>query len=201
MPNTSKWVCTYALDFLDDNLICFNDPASYEFIPNKVCNYNRNQHFDIWVLHGYGTKESWSKLYTIGPFDIVMPQKLLNEREFLLVSNSISLYLYNLVTQEMQDFDYMDSHPLLAFVIYNESLVSIKGKGAADRETSLRQFARICGDNVESEEEEEEMNEERVESQSEEESEEDGEIKDLENKISNEVDLGLKLGFEPSSSK
>ncbi|PIA62920.1 hypothetical protein AQUCO_00200735v1 [Aquilegia coerulea] len=214
MPNTSKWVYTYALDFLDDNLICFNDPVTDEFIPDKVYNLNKDQHFDIWVLHGYGTKESWSKLYTIGPFDCVRgpfdcvrPLMFLKE-EFLMLSKNSRIYLYNLVTQELQDYHYKDpcGHPVC--VIYNESLVSIKGvNGAANRETSMRQFARVPGYRIEieteteteteeeedeeeeEEEEEDETDEERVESQSEEECEEDREIKDLENQISNELDL------------
>ncbi|PIA25149.1 hypothetical protein AQUCO_12400006v1 [Aquilegia coerulea] len=203
MPNTSKEVSTFALDFLDDNLICFNSSV---FEP---CNNLNNRHFDIWVLHGYGTKEFWTKLYTIGPFDSFIPIKFLKEREFLLLFYNCKLCLYNRVTQEMQEFHYQDPYFRPAFVIYNESLVSIKGENdAANRETSLLQFARVCGDDPETEEEEDEMDEERVESQSEEEEEEenqeDGEIKDLENQISNELGLGglgLKHGFESCSSK
>ncbi|KAL5720651.1 hypothetical protein ACHQM5_013297 [Ranunculus cassubicifolius] len=128
MPNVSG-VSTLSLDFLDDSLICFNHSAS----PVKPSNSN----FDIWVLHGYGIKESWTKLYSIGPFDFVIPKKFMKQREFLLLCKNLKLCLYNLVTQEMHEL-YKVSTVHRSFATYNESLVSIKGENdGANRAISL----------------------------------------------------------------
>ncbi|PIA40695.1 hypothetical protein AQUCO_02400039v1 [Aquilegia coerulea] len=188
VPDTHDTICMYALDFFDDNIVCLSR-GRWE-----------KHTYDKWVLHGYGTvNESWTKLYTYESFPDIRPIKFSKNKDFLVLGINVgALFLCNLVTQEMQD---LDPSCIGEFVFYNESLVSIKGLiGGADREICL--FLDTSEDDYESEKEEGYTEEERDESDEENESPEDREIKeDLEKKILNELDVGLKLEFEPSSSK
>ncbi|KAK9994591.1 hypothetical protein SO802_024294 [Lithocarpus litseifolius] len=92
--------------------------------------------FDIWVMHEYGVKESWTKQYVIGPLSgirkLVGPANsghilLLGDKIFLVEDNG-QVVVYNLNAQQIKNLQ-VSEHPTMAYV---ESLVSIMGRNVIE---------------------------------------------------------------------
>ncbi|XP_059440355.1 F-box/kelch-repeat protein At3g23880-like [Corylus avellana] len=88
--------------------------------------------FDIWLLLKVGVKDSWNRLFTIGPSIARIHQPLgfwKNDTMFLTKIDSGQLFLYDPSTQQMTDLQihgHSDSKEM-QLVNYMETLVSIKG--------------------------------------------------------------------------
>jgi hypothetical protein len=93
--------------------------------------YQSEIRFDVCLLHEYGVKESWSKLFTLGPFTgIRKPLGFwMNDTALFLESSDGQLVVYDPSTKEMSDLQ-IDGEPHSLLVItYMETLVSVKGGG------------------------------------------------------------------------
>ncbi|GLT81368.1 hypothetical protein SLA2020_527570 [Shorea laevis] len=81
--------------------------------------------FDIWLLLEVGVKDSWTKLFTIGPFtEIEQPLGFWKNDTMLLEKYGRQLVLYNPSTKEMTNLqiDWTWSY----LVTHMETLVSIE---------------------------------------------------------------------------
>ncbi|KAL5719255.1 hypothetical protein ACHQM5_012058 [Ranunculus cassubicifolius] len=101
-----------------------------------LINRVHDSHFEIWALKEYGVRESWTKIFKIGPF---LWPKLLGiswTGHNLLFVNNNQLCMYDLLTQETKNLQTQGSSlslRTLEVAIYNESLVGIeRGNGAAN---------------------------------------------------------------------
>ena len=82
--------------------------------------------FHIWSLLAFGDRESWSKLFTIGPLmGIKKPLGFWKNESLFLINNDGQLLLYDSSTQEMTSLQ-VDGLPL-QMITYVESLISFKG--------------------------------------------------------------------------
>ncbi|KAF9593249.1 hypothetical protein IFM89_021005 [Coptis chinensis] len=103
-------------------------------------------HFEIWVLNEYGVKESWTKLYKVGPFLVSIPIGLSRNGDNFFLTTKFKPCIYNFLTQNImytvQETWGYDTFYKVA--IYNDSLVSIdRGKGAANSATCVaKAFAK-----------------------------------------------------------
>ncbi|KAF9591249.1 hypothetical protein IFM89_003200 [Coptis chinensis] len=130
------------LVILRENLACIYNVETF-------CDFTddwRPWECEIWVLNEYGVKDSWTKLYTVGPFTISTliayaagKIGISMNGEFFLIFLNKQICTYNLVTEEIKKVDVHGDlrNPIyLEVAAYKESLVSIKGgNNAADRET------------------------------------------------------------------
>ncbi|XP_059436780.1 F-box/kelch-repeat protein At3g06240-like [Corylus avellana] len=88
--------------------------------------------YDIWLLLKVGVKDSWNRLFTIGPSIARIHQPLgfwKNDTMFLTKIDSGQLFLYDPSTQQMTDLQihgHSDSKEM-QLVTYMETLVSVKG--------------------------------------------------------------------------
>ncbi|XP_059436781.1 F-box/kelch-repeat protein At3g06240-like [Corylus avellana] len=88
--------------------------------------------FDIWLLLKVGVKDSWNRLFTIGPSIARIHQPLgfwKNDTMFLTKIDSGQLFLYDPSTQQITDLQihgHSDSKEM-QLVTYMETLVSVKG--------------------------------------------------------------------------
>ncbi|XP_059436778.1 F-box/kelch-repeat protein At3g06240-like [Corylus avellana] len=88
--------------------------------------------YDIWLLLKVGVKDSWNRLFTIGPSIARIHQPLgfwKNDTMFLTKVDSGQLFLYDPSTQQMTDLQihgHSDSKQM-QLVTYMETLVSVKG--------------------------------------------------------------------------
>ncbi|XP_059435560.1 F-box/kelch-repeat protein At3g06240-like [Corylus avellana] len=85
--------------------------------------------FDVWLLNEYGVKESWSKLFTLGPLTGI--RKPLgfwkNETALFLESSDGQLVVYDTSTKEISNLP-IDGEPYsLQVITYVETIVSVKG--------------------------------------------------------------------------
>jgi F-box interacting protein len=95
--------------------------------------------FDVWLLNEYGVKESWAKLFTLGPFTGI--RKPLgfwkNEIALFLESSDGRLVVYDSSTKQMSGLQ-IDGEPLSLQVIpYVETLVSVKGGNGFENQDTL----------------------------------------------------------------
>jgi len=95
--------------------------------------------FDVWLLNEYGVKESWAKLFTLGPFTGI--RKPLgfwkNEIVLFLESSDGRLVVYDSSTKQMSGLQ-IDGEPLSLQVIpYVETLVSVKGGNGFENQDTL----------------------------------------------------------------
>ncbi|KAF9612235.1 hypothetical protein IFM89_038657, partial [Coptis chinensis] len=130
------------LDIISGKIACICRKFSPVSSDTESCsshNSNSTCHLDIWVLDKYGVKESWTKLYTIGPFSMFSPMGVLKNGELILLANNHGLFLCNPLTQEIKNIQ-VQGRPIqsqwsLHVASYKESLVSIeKWNGAANIE-------------------------------------------------------------------
>ncbi|XP_062161894.1 F-box/kelch-repeat protein At3g06240-like [Alnus glutinosa] len=84
--------------------------------------------FDIWLLLEVGVKDSWTKLFTIGPFkEIERPLGFWKNETMFLVKDDEQLVLYDPLTKEMSNL--LIGYGVTGWtklVTYMETLVSIK---------------------------------------------------------------------------
>ena len=81
--------------------------------------------FHIWSLLEFGDRESWSKLFTIGPLmGIEKPLGFWKNESLFLINNDRQLLLYDSSTQEMTNLQ-VDGLPL-QMITYVESLILSK---------------------------------------------------------------------------
>ncbi|XP_059436068.1 F-box/kelch-repeat protein At3g23880-like [Corylus avellana] len=84
--------------------------------------------FDIWLLVEVGVKNSWTKLFTIGPFSgISRPLGLLKNETMLLEKYNNQLVLYDPSTEKMTNIQIHENTVSEHLVTYMETLVSVKG--------------------------------------------------------------------------
>ncbi|KAF9591951.1 hypothetical protein IFM89_010398, partial [Coptis chinensis] len=127
------------LDIISEKIACICRKFSPVSSDTERCSSdNSTCHLDIWVLDEYGVKESWTKLYTIGPFSMFSPMRFLKNGELILLANDQGLFLCNPLTQEIKNIQ-VQGRPIqsqwLHVASYKESLVSIeKWNGAANIE-------------------------------------------------------------------
>ncbi|KAF5185728.1 hypothetical protein FRX31_024687 [Thalictrum thalictroides] len=89
-----------------------------------------SQQFEVWVLYTYGVKESWTKLYSVGPFLSPTTKGLSMNGNFLFLVTDRKLCMYNIVTQKLTDLSTRGffNPGQIQVAEYKESLVSV-GKG------------------------------------------------------------------------
>ncbi|PIA59855.1 hypothetical protein AQUCO_00400613v1 [Aquilegia coerulea] len=84
-------------------------------------------HYQIWVMNEFGVRESWTKLYRVGPFSFSQPIGFpKNEDLLLLVKDQRQLCLYDPVTQQINNVPAQDSSLKVQAAVYKESLLSVK---------------------------------------------------------------------------
>jgi F-box interacting protein len=85
--------------------------------------------FDIWVLLEVGVKDSWTKLFSIGPSkEIERPLGFWKNESIFLVKHDRQLVLYDPLTKEMSNLQIGYGVTCWTnLVTYMETLVSIKG--------------------------------------------------------------------------
>ena len=83
--------------------------------------------FDVWLLNEYGVKESWSKLFTLGPLTgIRKPLGFWKNQTMLFMESSDGqLVVYDTSTVEMSNLQI--GGELFQVIIYMETLVSVEG--------------------------------------------------------------------------
>ncbi|KAF9593266.1 hypothetical protein IFM89_021022 [Coptis chinensis] len=120
------------LAILRDNLALINKvDFSHEMCTN---------HFEVWVLNEYGVKESWTKLYKVGPFVRSSPIGLSRNGDNFFLTTEFKPCIYNFLTQNIMYpvQETWGSDIVYKVAIYNDSLVSIdRGKGAANSTTCV----------------------------------------------------------------
>ncbi|KAF9593263.1 hypothetical protein IFM89_021019 [Coptis chinensis] len=120
------------LAILRDNLALINTvDFSYEMCTNN---------FEIWVLNEYGVKESWTKLYKVGPFVRSSPIGLSRNGDNFFLTTEFKPCIYNFLTQSIMypvQETWADD-TVYKVAVYNDSLVSIdRGNGAANSTTCV----------------------------------------------------------------
>ncbi|XP_075657611.1 F-box/kelch-repeat protein At3g06240-like [Castanea sativa] len=92
----------------------------------------------IWSLLEFGVRDSWTKLFTIGPLmRIDRSFGFLQNNSMLLKNNEGQLLLYNLFTEEMTDLRFGGvSSKWLQVIPYMESLISVKGENDLEDQDS-----------------------------------------------------------------
>ncbi|XP_059439385.1 F-box/kelch-repeat protein At3g23880-like [Corylus avellana] len=81
--------------------------------------------FDIWLLLEVGVKDSWSKLFTIGPFtDIMRPLGFWKNGIMFLEKCDGQMVLYDPSTKQMTDL--LLGHSWSQLITYMETLISVK---------------------------------------------------------------------------
>ncbi|XP_059436798.1 F-box/kelch-repeat protein At3g06240-like [Corylus avellana] len=81
--------------------------------------------FDIWRLLEVGVKDSWTKLFTIGPFSEYIDRPLgFWKSSTMFLTKFNQLFLYNPFTNQMVDLQIRGG--LRRLVTYKESLVSVQ---------------------------------------------------------------------------
>lgn len=87
------------------------------------------QDFDVWVMTKYGVKESWTKIFHIGP-EIGHPLACWKNEHLLCSDFGKQVILCSLTAgQELRKFDAFTTPAfLIKVIIYKESLISIKRK-------------------------------------------------------------------------
>lgn len=83
--------------------------------------------FNIWLMHEYGVKESWTHVFSIGPLEgIHWPLTFWKDAEFLMESSTGKLVSCDLNSQEIKELQVHGIPSSLRAVLYTESLKSIK---------------------------------------------------------------------------
>ncbi|XP_059439978.1 F-box/kelch-repeat protein At3g23880-like [Corylus avellana] len=85
--------------------------------------------FDIWLMHKVGVKESWTKLFTVGPStEIERPLGVWKNDTMFLENSEGQPVLYDPSTKEMTNLQIgHEATYTLQLVTYMETLVSVKG--------------------------------------------------------------------------
>ncbi|KAE7995677.1 hypothetical protein FH972_000448 [Carpinus fangiana] len=85
--------------------------------------------FDIWLMHEVGVRDSWTKLFTIGPFtEIERPLGVWKNDTIFLEKSERQLVLYEPSTKEMTNLQIgHEATYTLQLITYMETLVSVKG--------------------------------------------------------------------------
>ncbi|XP_059439987.1 F-box/kelch-repeat protein At3g23880-like [Corylus avellana] len=90
----------------------------------------REIRYDIWLLLKVGVKDSWNRLFTIGPSFARIHQPLgfwKNDTMFLNKIDNGQLFLYDPSTKQMTDLQIHGHSNSMQLVTYMETLVSVKG--------------------------------------------------------------------------
>ncbi|KAL6568116.1 hypothetical protein OROHE_003800 [Orobanche hederae] len=94
--------------------------------------YDRDQRYEIWVMTEYGVKESWTRLFELGPLSgIQFPLTFWKNDELLLQTNNRQLVSCNLQHQNIKRFpiyavtSLRGTIPFFGVVPYSESLISV----------------------------------------------------------------------------
>ncbi|KAI4327988.1 hypothetical protein L6164_020388 [Bauhinia variegata] len=108
---------------------CNNFPGNVakfkEFLAVILCpEYVTEKQFDIWVMLEYGKKESWIKLFTIGPIAGVQKPLAFWKDGIVFGDNSGGMVLYDTQTEMKESFEFR-IEPLMA-TAYMESVVSLR---------------------------------------------------------------------------
>ncbi|KAF9602110.1 hypothetical protein IFM89_025155 [Coptis chinensis] len=101
--------------------------------------------FEIWVMNEFGVKESWTKLYTVGPFSIPRQKGFSKNGEFLFTSDSTCLCLYDLFTREKKIIR-IEDFGSIQVVFYKESLVSTTSASGVNNKGYLCSDEQVQGD-------------------------------------------------------
>ena len=99
----------------------------------SIFNTWKHSSFDLWVMHEYGIKESWSKTHKVVPISGV--EKLWGfwkNFRLLLMTMKGRLVLYDPTSQKIKDVQ-IDNGPngwiqLKGFYLYVKSLFYLKGR-------------------------------------------------------------------------
>ncbi|XP_075657446.1 F-box/kelch-repeat protein At3g06240-like [Castanea sativa] len=93
--------------------------------------------FHIWSLLEFGVRESWTKLFTIGPLmGIAKPLGFFKNDSMFLENNEGQLLLCNLSTQEMTNLQIGGVRKSLQIITYIESLIFVKGENDLEVQNS-----------------------------------------------------------------
>ncbi|KAE7995669.1 hypothetical protein FH972_000440 [Carpinus fangiana] len=90
----------------------------------------REIQYDIWLLLEVGVKDSWNRLFTIGPSFARIHRPLgfwKNDTIFLNKIDDGQLFLYDPSTKQMTDLQIHGRYNSMQLVTYMETLVSVKG--------------------------------------------------------------------------
>ncbi|XP_057461076.1 F-box protein At3g07870-like [Actinidia eriantha] len=94
--------------------------------------------FDIWVMNEFGVRESWTKLFRIGPlFGIKRPLSFWKKDVVLIEDEYGELVLYDLCRQEMKQLGFHARKGMLNVLVYKESLDSLTGGSTSGLEEQV----------------------------------------------------------------
>lgn len=86
------------------------------------------QCFEIWLLTEFGNKESWTKLYTIGPISgLAFPLGFSKNGAFFMRNKFGQLIFSDPISREIRNIQVQGIASSLEVLVYKESLVSIDG--------------------------------------------------------------------------
>ncbi|RHN40557.1 putative F-box associated interaction domain-containing protein [Medicago truncatula] len=90
-----------------------------------IYNYDRTPDFHIWVLGEVGVKESWTKLFVVGPYNclIVCPISVGNKNRIFFREEDSELGWLDLSTQRVERFEVQGKSFCTYMVIYQENLL------------------------------------------------------------------------------
>ncbi|XP_041017161.1 F-box/kelch-repeat protein At3g06240-like [Juglans microcarpa x Juglans regia] len=85
--------------------------------------------WDVWLLHKYGVRESWTKLFRVGPLTGICRPLEFWRNDIIFLEKDGELALYDVSTKEMMTILQIDGDQVFSFQVisYMESLVSISG--------------------------------------------------------------------------
>jgi len=101
------------------NLVELNESLSV------IYNYDRTPDFHIWVLGEVGVKESWTKLFVVGPYNcsIVCPISVGNKNRIFFREEDSELGWFDLSTQRVEVIGVNGASFCSHIVIYKENLL------------------------------------------------------------------------------
>lgn len=126
----------YLRERYSGNISVLNESMTSMFFP-----YQKGEKcYDIWVMHEYGVKESWTKEYVVGPiYGVDRPLAFWKNNGGLFLTNQNGhLVLYDPTDHETKDLQMNGCTRYLCdkylyVLIYVESLVSLKGRPELDK--------------------------------------------------------------------
>ncbi|GAU40793.1 hypothetical protein TSUD_348900 [Trifolium subterraneum] len=107
---------------LQRNLVVLNGSVAF------ICTVLKTAYFHIWVLGELGVKESWTKLFVVGPLPYIMrPIAVGLKGDIFYIKEDKELACFDLSTQRIVDVGIKEDRAWLQIVIYKKNLCSFRG--------------------------------------------------------------------------
>lgn len=92
-----------------------------------TCSYDNMNSFHIWILGELDVKESWTKLYIVGPLTCVRcPLRVAKKNDIFFVKEDGEIARFNLSTQRFEEIGVSVVY-VHQIVTYKENFLSIEG--------------------------------------------------------------------------